>query len=827
MNESEPHPILDQIRTLWRSPEVVYFPIRHHSPACATFVRRWIAVHRPVSVLVEGPASFTSMIPHLIHAECVCPVAIYTYFIDKQDRLGREPDALHGPARFAAFYPLCDYSPEMVALREGHAVGANLRFIDLEHAESTLIRQHGEAKHKSDPNRPILIGDDPHLAHSDYIHALIHRFGCRDFNELWDHVFESAIDSSEDQFVGRLLAYCALARHDYSPEQLRGDATEAREACMAAAISQELAANRTAGRTGPVLVVTGGFHTIALPALVAARVSRPKEPTFSAGEVQSYLIRYSFDQLDSLNGYASGMPCPAFYDRLWTADSNAISRRHVVADWLVEIVQHTRDNGFAAPLSTADAIAALENTRRLADLRGHPWPMREDMLDGIRSSFVKGEIDVEGRLLMAMVRQELAGTRIGKTPEGAAVPPIVDDFRREGRRLRLPVEQVERREMALDLYRNADHRRISQLFHRLDLLNAPFAAFVSGPDFVTGTGLERMQEVWRVCWSPATEGALIEASVRGPTVEEAALHRLVELIDVLEEEGRGRSAASAVDFLVRACRLGLHRQVDFLIPLIDAHLADDPAFASVVQALSQIDLLQQAREPLEAMDLPETSTLGQLAYRRACKLLDDLCGCPDEQVDENLKGLRILRDVVVSRDRSAQTADWDQSLFLNGLRRIVEYPFEKCQPVLTGAAAGIMFGEGQLTDAELMHIIAGYLGGSGGSRKTAGILRGLLATARELAWQVKELLQALDNQFGTWDQDAFLAALPDLRLAFADLTPREIVQVADRVAELHGESTLGDLIAAHLEETEVALGLQLSNRVRGLLKRDGLQENGA
>jgi hypothetical protein len=126
-----------------------------------------------------------------------------------------------------------------------------------------------------------------------------------------------------------------------------------------------------------------------------------------------------------------------------------------------------------------------------------------------------------------------------------------------------------------------------------------------------------------------------------------------------------------------------------------------------------------------------------------------------------------------------------------------------------------------------MHIIAGYLGGSGGSRKTAGILRGLLATARELAWQVKELLQALDNQFGTWDQDAFLAALPDLRLAFADLTPREIVQVADRVAELHGESTLGDLIAAHLEETEVTLGLQLSNRVRGLLKRDGLQENGA
>lgn len=820
--------LLKEVRSAWRSPGVVYFPIRHHSPACATFLRRWIAANRPASVLVEAPASLTSMIPFLVHAECECPVAVYTYFLDKQNRLAAEPEPnvptpgpAPGPARFAAFYPMCDYSPEMVALRDGHAMGARLRFIDLEYAETILIRYGRKPSDAGDFHHPDLLGSEPHLEQSRFIGELARRFGCRDFNELWDHIFESAIGAPEEEFVDRLLTYCALARLDYTAEQLRDDATEAREACMAAAICDELRANEAEGRPGPVLVVTGGFHTVALPALVAAGISRPKAPTFASGEVQSYLIRYSFDQLDALSGYASGMPSPAFYDRCWRAGDTSAARQGVVGDWLVEIVQRTRERAVAAALSTADAIAAMENTRRLADLRGHPWPLREDMLDGIRSSFVKGEMDVEGRLLMAFVRQELAGVRIGKTPVGAAVPPIVDDFRQEAQRLRLPVDQVERREMALDLYRNANHRKISRLFHRLDLLNAPFAAFVSGPDFVKGTGLERMQEIWRVCWSPATEGALIEAAIRGPTVEEAALHRLVELIGKLDDEGQGRSAASAVEFLVRACRLGLHSRVDFLLPLIDTHLADDPAFASVAQALSQLDLLRQACEPLEAMALGDIPKLVQLAYRRACKLLDDVCGCADEQVDDNLKGLRIVRDVVTS---AAGDGELDRSLFTAGLRRIVDYPFEKSQPVLAGAAAGILFGEGQLAESALMGIVAGYLGGSVGARKTAGILRGLLATAREIAWQVKTLLQAIDDQFGGWDQDAFLAALPDLRLAFADLTPREIVQVADQVANLHGESSLGELIMAHLEENEVALGLRLTQCVRGLLARDGIPE---
>ncbi len=323
-----------------RGPRLLYFPIRHHSPACAAHLRRWIETRRPASVLVEGPASFTPFIDLLIDERCVCPVALYTSFVDKRGRLsGRGEEAkapAFGPPRFAAYYPFCDYSPELVALRAGRAAGARLRFIDLEYAEMVFARRSAEPDAEPSGVRVDSLASDPHLLHSAYVRSLARRLGCRDFNEVWDHLFENGDDVDVDVFIDRLAAYCALARFDYTAESLRRDGTTAREACMAAAVRDELAGNEAEGRTGPVLVVTGGFHTVVLPDLVVQETARPTPLALTEDEAGTWLMRYSFDQLDALSGYASGMPSPAYYDRIWRAGPDADGGR-LAADVVVEI----------------------------------------------------------------------------------------------------------------------------------------------------------------------------------------------------------------------------------------------------------------------------------------------------------------------------------------------------------------------------------------------------------------------------------------------------------------------------------------------------------
>ncbi len=775
MKDQSPDRVVADLLPKLRAGRVTYFPIRHHSPACAAHLRRWIESHRPAAVLVEGPASFSNKIDLLVDERCQCPVALYTTFVDKRGRLRGED--VFGPRRFAAYYPFCDYSPELVALRAGRTVGARLRFIDLEYPEMILGRRSNKEEDEKPAVRVDSLAADHHLSYSAYVRALATRLGCRDFNELWDHLFEANADRLDtDAFIDRVAAYCAMARLGYRDEMLVRDGTAAREACMAAAIRAEL--EQSPG--GPILVVTGGFHTAALPDLVAAGAQRPEQLTVGDDEAGTWLMRYSFDQLDALAGYASGMPSPAFYDHLWTA--GAEGRERAVADVIVEISRRTRARGLANATTTPDAIAAVQMARQLAALRGHPWPLRQDVLDAMRSCFIKGEVGTEGQVILRLINEVLAGKRVGQTPPGSGVPPIVEDFHREARRLRLPVDSVEQRELALDLYRNAVHRQLSRLFHRLDLLGVPFAGFMGGPDFVQGHGLDLMQEHWRVCWSPGTDSALVEAATFGATVEEAAAARLRQHIAKLAEDGEGRNTAAAVGLLVRACRLGLHRQANDIMPLINVQIAEDPAFASMVSGLSQLELLARSREPLEATHLTAVPQMMTAAYQRACRLAGDLANCPDEVVDAALGALRGLREVLASG-----SAEFDAELFHGALRRIVAQSPTQGQPAVIGAAAGILYGEGVWTEDDLVRLMRGSLGGTAADpRKSCGLLRGLLATAREVAWQVAEVARVLDTQFRAWDENLFLASLPELRLAFADLTPREIARVAEHVAALHG-----------------------------------------
>src|SRR6266516_7463068 len=142
------NPILESLLGSMITPQIVYFPIRHHSPACARHLEWIIRERKPQAILIEGPASFTSLIPLVLHPKTKTPFAIYTSFVREQP----EPEAgspaaktatMLGPPRHAAYYPFCDYSPELVALRVGTEVAAALRFVDLDYPDQ--VRAEREA----------------------------------------------------------------------------------------------------------------------------------------------------------------------------------------------------------------------------------------------------------------------------------------------------------------------------------------------------------------------------------------------------------------------------------------------------------------------------------------------------------------------------------------------------------------------------------------------------------------------------------------------------------------------------------------------------------
>jgi hypothetical protein len=558
--------------------------------------------------------------------------------------------------------------------------------------------------------------------------------------------------------------------------------------------------------------------------LVSANASVSQSaPKGKKKDTTDCLIRYSFEQLDALNGYAAGMPSPYFYDQLWHSTSHddhaSEAFAGLAAKILVDLGQLTRRKKLAVALSPADEIAALEQCRRLAAMRGHPGPTREDLLDGIRSCFVKGAMDAEGEIVLGLARHALGGTSIGEVPPEAGVPPLVEDFRVTAQKLRLNIKDSVRRKSSLDLYRKASHRQSSRFFHSLTFLDVPFATLAAGPDFVKGVGLERLFEHWNYQWTPQTESRLVEASIYGATVEEAAASRLAQAIAEMEDTGRGRCAAEAVGMLVHACRMGLHRHTGRLLTLIAAQVNEDPALASLTSALNQLVLLWESREPLEAHRLAEIPVLISAAYERACYLLQNLSETPVEAGNETLQSLIALRDLL--RSRALGDHALDASLFYEPLTKVLTQP--KCPALLVGGVAGLLFGDGRILESELIKLLAGSLNASSSwAGDQTAFLIGLLRACRELAWRLPALAEAVEKLLATWSEEEFIERIPHLRLAFADLTPREADQVAAVVAQLHGGEKIGPLHRPEISEGEMLAAVRVNSAVKKALDEDGL-----
>ena len=221
-DRTDSDPLLDRLCRL--DQQVVYFPVRHHSPACALFLEQLIRQRKPAAVLIEGPADFNPVLDELSLPHQL-PIAIYSYFRDADDR------------RRGAFYPFCDYSPEWTALTAAREAGARRSFIDLPWSE---VAGADEAEHRY---------ADGQLRRARYVAHLCEQFGVDTFDDLWDKLIEADESLTLEQFLQRVHAFCFQSR--MWEEQIQ-DSDRRREAFMADCIRREI--DET---DGLVIVVTG------------------------------------------------------------------------------------------------------------------------------------------------------------------------------------------------------------------------------------------------------------------------------------------------------------------------------------------------------------------------------------------------------------------------------------------------------------------------------------------------------------------------------------------------------------------------------------------
>jgi hypothetical protein len=782
---------------------VLYFPIRHHSPACAWHVQNLIHARRPAAVLIEGPSNFTQQLPVLASQDALPPIALYTYCNLRAAESADTDQNKSRSDRRGAYYPLCGYSPEWVALRNAIRIGAEVQFIDLEFVDQTLIDKGNRLS-----GRTATLLSEHWFRRSAYLRALATRLRCRDTDELWDRLFECwAQETPVEQFVAQIAAYCDLARQGVTDEEHERDGTSAREAEMAWWITN--ASERHANKT--ILVITGGYHTVVLPQLVEARTARPKIDRDAIVSSDTVCVRYSFDRLDRASGYGAGMRSPAFYQRLWDADGDPAS---VPLTLLTDIAEQARDKGLDDAPTTASLIAALEQTRRLAAMRGNRAPTRADLWDGIESCLLQGVGRDSASALARLVTATLSGSTLGRVPAAAGLPPIVGDFYTRAREQHLRVDDTEPHKLALDIYGEERAREVSRLLHRVQYLGLPFAARLSGPNFTGPQVGRRLREVWNYGWSPMLESALIDAAAYGSTVAEAVAQKFSDEIAI--DEASAPSAQRAAERIAQACQLGLHDQIPRAMAWLRSAIRNDPDFNSVVSALHRMALLWQSREPLKAVGLDSLPEVAQATFDRAVYLIGQLDKTPTEVAGTVAEGLVSLRELIVG-----SVAEWfDSDLLWQGVDRLATQVTGTA--AVLGAANGMLYSAARVDETVICARLLTRMPEGADLREGVAYLRGVMIAAREVVWQSAQMLKTLRAIVESRSEEEFVRLLPDLRLALARLTPVETDRVAQTVAVALGQATLGQIVERQLNENEVRVNVELSVRVRRVLERDGL-----
>lgn len=744
---------------------VLYFPIRHHSPVCAWHLERTVERYRPDCILVEGPENANDLVELLTDPETVAPVAFYYACRDEGKHLSDGDE----PGFYRCWYPFLDTSPELVALRVARDLRIPGSFIDLSFAEILLATR--EARGLRTMEEKLSYASDRYLARNRFQQRLCEGAGLRSFEEFWEKYFEvEGLSLSTEAFVNLMNTYCLLSRRDTPEVELREDGCLAREAHMARRIREASA------QFGRVLVVAGGFHIAGLlhPQIEAPVLKKRPKLTESV-----YPMRYSMTAADALNGYASGMPSPGFYDQLWRAlhgDEPENAWETVLLDYLVRTGRALRKKG--ENISAFDEMCAMDMARGLAALREKRYPGLYELQDAVLGSFVKGEASLSGLEPMRLLRERTTGKALGSLAAGALVPPLTRDFEAQCSRHRLKLSDTGRQTATLSIFSEPKHRDASRFLHQTDFLDCGFAKRTRGPDLLTGRDRNLIREVWEYHWNTGVDSALIEHAVSGGTVREACATELRSRMAAAQRSEEG------AELLLKSFLMGLTDRSGILAQRMDTLIMADGNFTSLCRACAHLYDLHLWKDHYGEPDPIDETALLNRAFDRVVWLLPGMYTVDDRGVEEVVEAMVLLYQLTLRPDFADRRPRFREALMILQEQSGIH-------PMLHGAALGLLYGMNPDWKKTIDRVIRAYLRSSHDIKlQTAQLLQGLFRTARDLLLTDDSFMKHIDRLLCEVDDDDFTAMLPQLRLAFSYFLPRETDRLTKTAAGFHGGGTL-------------------------------------
>lgn len=706
--------------------QVTILGIRHHGPGSARCVLQALKNLEPDCILLEAPSDAQALLQHVLHKKLKPPVAMLVY--NPQD------------LRQAAFLPLAEFSPEWQAMRWALKRECPLRFFDLPMSQSFVLE--GARQTRIQLNTPT---ED---WMRDPLSTAARLAGFSDVERWWEHSFEQ--HDGETAYQDLLLELMITLRTDRDAYET--DLNLLREAYM----RQEIRAAVAEGFER-IAVICGAWHGPALYNWEDVKESADKKALRGLKKVktQTAWIPWSFESLSAASGYGAGVLAPAWYQLLFKHHHEAVSH------WMVRAARLLRELKFdASPAQATEAVVLAET---LAALRKLPVPGQAELRDAALGILCEGNEQrlkrIEDRLIF--------GEEFGKVPPELPKIPLQQDIEKAIRaaRLRKEYESTATVQKSLDLRKPAN-LQASILLHRLLIIGIAWGK----KRRETGRELGSFSEHWRLKWKPTFALRLLEASVWGNTLSEAATQNLRETAS--KQEGLSELAThlqaaldadlpEAIAPLVEALRqaAALDRDIRHLMK----------ALPTLIRVLRYGDLRQTA--------LPVLQQVVEELVPRVCIGLPNAAMRLDEEMAQELQTLLLeAHHALHTLHQKELLARWSQSL-----EQLANT--QAAHALLQGTATRLRFDE--QPDASLLRTqtrMAFALSDRNNPDAALHWLRGFLHGSGLLLLHHPQLWQLVDQWVHHMPMQRIQELLPLLRKVFSRFSPSErthLLQLAE------------------------------------------------
>ena len=742
--------------------KIKFFPVRHHSPACAYHLKKIIEDYKPETILIEGPSDSNFLMEYMTNEETIPPFCIYSSYIDKSGEKCR------------SYYPFLDYSPEFVAIKKSYELKINCAFIDMpfgyiiENSENNINRK----------TISIYDKDNNKFNVNDYTIRLTKKSGLKSFAEFWERDFEikGILKNSED-FIKSVFALGYYMRLIES-EDIE---TKNREYFMAKNIKEFIDK-----KIDKILVITGSFHVKGIIDKLKDFENIEKEfgklKEYEIQNSSNYLIPYSFEEADQRKGYVAGIEYPAFYNNIWkkiNEDYIDNAYTETVKSFIIKAAGINRDY---YNINIPDCINAYYMAINLAKLRGKNNAGVYELIDSVKSAFIKGEISLENTGNIELMMKLLSGISNGKVSSKSIVPPVVLDFRNLCKTHRIRIDKTETTESILDIIKDKNHFEKSKFFHKMRFLDIGFCKLIKGPDYINKIDKNLAREIWKYKYNSQVEALLIDKSVYGTSIEELCLN-------FIKDKLKSRLNAEEISkLIIESTVMGLYNFLIDNYSEIENIILSDSDFISLCKALNNFSYLiniekingniNKDRENIfkDADIISKVKSLSKHAFILAVQNMESIKNFDEEKA---LKYSVYIKNLYIY---TLENENLDKEIFNEKIDSMLQNTFGSSH--IYAVCLSIKYKSSRIYAKEFASIISNFLE-TAETEAIAYFLNGIFLIARDIIFINDDLINEIDRAIKNIEENKFIEILPNLRLAFTNLTPTETERLSLIIAEIY------------------------------------------